>query len=101
MLLVILYVERMTAKIQRNQETKLNDRLYTVLHNEPESTNMSPEKIEMKLMFAFVMSQLRNMRKQLDEVEREVAKEEEKNENNEKWLEKIRRRGHGIILRVK
>ena len=81
---IMAHAKRLMAMEERHGE-KTSERLYKILRGGLDS-NMSPTQIEMKLILAYVLSEIIKYRRQESEMEREKVDE------NEEWPGKIRRR---------
>jgi hypothetical protein len=83
---IAMLCERLIA-MEGQDEEKTSQRLYKILRGGLDS-DMSLTQNEMKLILAYVMSEILKYRKQESEIEREKLGE------NEEWPGKIRRRQH-------
>jgi hypothetical protein len=85
---IAILCERLIAMEGQDGE-KTSERLYKILRGGLDS-DMSPRKIEMKLILAYVMSEIIKYRKQQSEAERESVGKDEV--HAEEWPSKIQGR---------
>ena len=85
---ILVLCKRLIAMEGQDGE-KTGERLYKILRSGVDS-DMSPTKIEMKLILAYVMSEIIKYRKQQSEAERESVSKDDV--HAEKWPSKIQGR---------
>jgi len=79
LLMIMISPKALSSMVEEDEEPSLNDRIFNVLHK---NKLVNPAQLEMKLILAYLMSQIADFRKQ-------QASEDQKesvDEKNEKWI---------------